>query len=131
MKLWKIRKLEKCTWCVFIHFCTYSLHSLHSVWQCTINLNQFTVKYSPRNTHGNAYILWRVQEMMLYFTEVKCPSSKKFLFVYTFYRVSQQVSGSKMVCEHSKHRLPKKMYFASKNCFFSLFSLTAKWYWRF
>ena len=43
-------------------------------------------------------------------------------YVKYSYRVSQQVwNRFRNVCEQSEHRLQKSLYFAPKNCFFSLF----------
>ena len=46
--------------------------------------------------------------------------------------MSQQVLNTlRNVCERSEHRFQKKLYFAPKNCFLSLFSQTVKWKWLF
>ena len=63
---------------------------------------------------------WKLRKKMIFFS---CPMIDHLL---------QGVPTSlEYVCKQYELRLPKNMYFAPKNCFFSLFCELQKWKWLF
>ena len=63
----------------------------------------------------NFYLMLRLSPLTLIRFTVWMVLGKK----YSHIRVSQQVWNT--LCEQSEHRLQKKLYYAPKNCLFSLF----------